>query len=452
MEQDKPISRNASKTSERHESERRIRTAACCGLLAIATVVIAGWAWYVRIDRPSRVPPPAVEAGTLYPEVATLLNQLREAVLAKPRDGEAWGQLGMAFVAHELFDASAICFAEAERFAPNTVRWPYLRGAVLEPVDKQAALACYRRAVEFDEVAIQPRLNSAEILLDLHRLEEAESTLFMVLRYATHNARAEFLLGRVNLLRGDLRTSLRWALLSAEHRSGQRATHELLVQVYHRLGEDDEVSRQQEVLQEIPPGMTFWDDPFIEEAMTFRRDPHMVAGVAGYLLREGNDHEAIRSAKKVVAEHQQVPKFHEQLVQLLLETGKPDQAVSTGLHAAQLHPRHPGIAFWNGRALRDQQDLAGAVAEFQRAVILKPDYAAAFFGLGECLRDLHDHQGALLAFRTATGLEPELLAGHLETAKLLLDAGEKQQAGLSLDKAASLAPEHPEILQLRKRF
>ncbi len=69
-------------------------------------------------------------------------------MLAHPRVANAWGHLGMIFVAHEFSKEGIACFEVAERLDKREPRWPYLLGVSMAWFDLDAALPHLRLAVE----------------------------------------------------------------------------------------------------------------------------------------------------------------------------------------------------------------------------------------------------------------------------------------------------------------
>ena len=83
----------------------------------------AGIGYYLWAGRGVAGPPPPIPAELTDPPVRQGIEGKRRAVLAAPRSGTAWGEVAMAFDAH---DAST------------------------------DAVACYRRAMDLDPVRGQP--------------------------------------------------------------------------------------------------------------------------------------------------------------------------------------------------------------------------------------------------------------------------------------------------------
>ena len=112
-------------------------------------------------------------------------------------------------------------------------------------------------------------------------------------------------------------------------------------------------------------------------------------------------------------------------------------------------------AFTEGRVRLESLDaavVAGAIADFERAVVLDPRYAAAHVGLGnarffqyEMSRARNQPDGALLAraidhVRRAIELERDLAEAHATLAFLLVSAGRSVEALAAARRAVALEP------------
>ena len=112
-------------------------------------------------------------------------------------------------------------------------------------------------------------------------------------------------------------------------------------------------------------------------------------------------------------------------------------------------------AFTEGRVRLESLDaavVAGAIADFERAVVLDPRYAAAHVGLGnarffqhEMSRARNQPDGALLAraidhVRRAIELERDLAEAHATLAFILVSAGRSVEALAAARRAVALEP------------
>ena len=136
-----------------------------------------------------------------------------------------------------------------------------------------------------------------------------------------------------------------------------------------------------------------------------------------------------------------------------LGAGKPGPAERR--HYRETSSLEAYQAFTEGRVRLESLDaslVAGAIADFERAVALDPRYAAAHVGLGnarfwqyEMSRARNQPDGALLAraidhVRRAIELERDLADGHATLAFLLVSAGRSVEALASARRAVALEP------------
>ncbi len=82
-------------------------------------------------------------------------------------------------------------------------------------------------------------------------------------------------------------------------------------------------------------------------------------------------------------------------------------AISALKRAIELDPELPCAHYELGKALIQEDDLEGAVAEFRKTVALLPEYASAWGNLGAALGELRDFAGATSALERAVALDPE---------------------------------------------
>ena len=136
-----------------------------------------------------------------------------------------------------------------------------------------------------------------------------------------------------------------------------------------------------------------------------------------------------------------------------LGAGKPGPAERR--HYRETSSLEAYQAFTEGRVRLESLDaslVAGAIADFERAIALDPRYAAAHVGLGnarfwqyEMSRARNQPDGALLAraidhVRRAIELERDLADAHATLAFLLVSAGRSAEALVAARRAVALEP------------
>src|SRR4051794_26917713 len=79
------------------------------GILLAALLAVGVYVWL----RPPVVGPPPVDLTGADPAAAAVVERARAAVAESPRSAPAWGNLGMALVAHAYNAEGNLCFARA---------------------------------------------------------------------------------------------------------------------------------------------------------------------------------------------------------------------------------------------------------------------------------------------------------------------------------------------------
>lgn len=122
------------------------------------------------------------------------------------------------------------------------------------------------------------------------------------------------------------------------------------------------------------------------------------------------------------------------------------------LAEAQAAVTGPGVHVLRGLAAEARGDLAAALAEYRRAVLLDPDNADLRQGLGLALAGAGDVAAAVAEYRAAVGLAPDNALARFNLAGGLLAAGAVEEARAELERAVALAPDffaaHLELARL----
>ncbi|HEY2249510.1 MAG TPA: hypothetical protein VGH74_00570, partial [Planctomycetaceae bacterium] len=92
-------------------TKRLLATAA-----AIAIGLAAAWPVYSHYRSLPLRELPDIDLLSVDPAVNKAINTARSAVLASPRSGAAWGELGEVLEAHVFHQEAQLCLAQAMRF------------------------------------------------------------------------------------------------------------------------------------------------------------------------------------------------------------------------------------------------------------------------------------------------------------------------------------------------
>jgi tetratricopeptide (TPR) repeat protein len=181
----------------------------------------------------------------------------------------------------------------------------------------------------------------------------------------------------------------------------------------------------------------------------------------GSLLQELHHREeaerALRDAlaiqKKLVAEFPTAASYREDLARTHFLRGKLKGqasghqakgdlagAIAEFHKALALDPKHAPAHNNLGIALATKGDLAGAIAECKKAIALDPKFAPAHYNLGNALTAKGDLAGAIAAYHKAIALNPKHALAHTNLGNVLHKKGDLAGAIAEYNKAIAIDP------------
>lgn len=422
------------------------------GLVLLSAGVLLGVAVaYLSWLRLTAAEPPAVELSHVEAPVAEAIEAARAQVRKYPRWGAAWGELGMVFFAHDFYEQGQTCFARAEEFDPGEPRWPYLQGLCWSKLGPDRVVPCLERAAARCGPDPTPRLALGEALLEQGRPAEAEEQFRRALEWEPVNARANLGMGRVAVLHDDPRAALDYLHQSAAQAGGVRATHDLLAQVYHRLGDRAAAEEERRRAARAGPHPA-WPDRHLEEVAA--REVGLLAASrrGSALLRDGRTAEAVAVFRGLVRDYPDSGRVHYGLGKALLMHKDWPGAEAELREAIRRDPELVDSHAALGAALAQQGKHDEAVPSYRRAVELQPQNATAHFELGQSLIRLGDRRGALEAFREAVRYSPDSAPARKSLGVLLATEGKVAEAVEHLSQAAALNPSDQSVKALLEQL
>jgi tetratricopeptide (TPR) repeat protein len=367
--------------------------------------------------RPAAPPLPAVDLSGADPEVAAAVTAAMDAVKADPRDGAAWGKLGMVLRAHDFDAASVEALRAAERFDPDNPKWPYLQGLTLVLSDPDAGLACLERAAaKAPPERTEPRLRLAEVLLDRGRVAEAEALAGPIADRWPEDPRAGVVLARAAADRGD------WAAVLARtdpvrhDPAARRQAAILRADALRRVGRPGEADAEAARAAGLPEDV-FWDDRYVVETAKLQVGADAELRRGRELMRAGRPAEAVAAFELAAKKARNPTPARLVLARAHNETGNPLAARRVLDEVFKTDPNSVEGWFQLGVAQYLTDDPAAA-ASFERVVQLKPDHALAHFNLGLARKKRGDRPGAEAAFEAALRCRPDYDAPRQALAEL----------------------------------
>jgi Flp pilus assembly protein TadD len=434
-------------------SRRRWLLAASVTLLAL--IGAYGWYWWTAPE------PPPIDLSGDHPAVAEAIETARAAVRRSPRSGAAWGELGMVLFANGHESGALACFAQAERFEPDSPTWPYLQASQLLPPAREEGLRLLRRAVDRANKA-EPetqtlRLLLAEVLFEKGEDGEAAALCREVLAQMPDHPRAHFDLGLIALTQNDPEQCIAnlTVCVSSPFAAKRACIH--LAAACQRLGDASGAAAFVRRAAKLPEDQA-WPDPFVMRAKSYVVGPQMHQARAEGFLAKGQQGQGLLMSLRELAEESGDGMSHWRLGTALASIGDFEAAEAALRTALQKSPGMCSAKLGLGVVLMRQGDRfqekdrgAGAAvgkfreaAEFLRqAAELRPAHGLAHMYLGQCLQRLGQLVEARTELRTAVQCQPELADVHLHLGDVLTRTGDRDEARKQLLIAQSLAPSDP---------
>ena len=158
--------------------------------------------------------------------------------------------------------------------------------------------------------------------------------------------------------------------------------------------------------------------------------------VAGHLAQ------AADAYRKLIALRPGLAAAHNELGNLLVELGQPDEAAAQFEQAVACDPGLFQALNNLGNILRVRGRLDEARRRLEQAIALAPHHAEAHYNLGNILKDQGKLDEAEVYFQRAAQLKPDFFQAHNNLGLIQWEHGRRDEALASLSRALELNPDY----------
>jgi tetratricopeptide (TPR) repeat protein len=430
------------------------------GLVVVAAVGYAVFKYTASAARAAQ--PPEIPADVTDPSIRRVIAAKRAAVVAAPRSATAWGELGLAFDAHERWEQTQLCYERAMELDPSDARWPFLLAEVhnwrrkTEP-NKEEALRLYRIAADRTPPTVAhtwvPALSLADLLTELGRPDEAAPLYQRAFEADPANPWAAYRAAGLLAERARTEDAIRVYLTLANSPYARKKAAVALAELYRRLGKTTDADRYEHAAELLPVDVS-WANPYANGVAELRRGRAMLTDTY-FALERAQDGAGVVATATALAD--QYPSVETQLLLLraLVNTGDYTAALAVADDVLRVAPRAVTAHSFLGLArlgLADRAEAEGRKADTDRlltqaaealaeSVRLKPDYAPGYLYRAKALLRLGRLKEAEEAARAGVAARPEEWEVYLMLADVLAASGRKTEAVAAAEQAVKLA--HP---------
>lgn len=405
--------------------------------------------------------PPEIPADVTDPPIRKVIESRRKAVIADPSSANAWGELGMAFDAHEQWPPSQECYRQAMELDPSDARWPFLLAEqfnwrVKSGSNKEEAVRLYRIAADLPPPTRAhtwtATLSLADLFTELGRAEEAEPLYRRVFEADPANPWAAYRMAGMLADRGRTEEAIRLYSTLTQSPYARKMAAAAIAVLYRQSGKAAEAEKH-ESLAEMLPADASWANPYAERVAELRRGRSVLSDT--YFAQErARDMDGVIATATALTD--QYPSVESQLLLLraFVNTGDFPAAVAVADDVLRVEPNaviaHSFLglarlgladrAEAEGRKADAERLLAEAADAFGHSVRVKPDYAPGFLYRAKALQRLGRLPEAEVAARGGVSCRPEEWEGYLVLSEVLAAAGRKAEAITAAEQAVKLAP------------
>ncbi|MGB0716266.1 MAG: FG-GAP-like repeat-containing protein [Phycisphaerae bacterium] len=388
---------------------------------------------------------PFPDTTEMEPRVVSVLEDARNRVVTNPMDAMAWGNLGVAFDAHFLFDEAATAYRRASELSPDTFDWVYHLGHVemARGGDLGEVNECFKRAARLEENYAPLYWQLGANLMASDKFAEAAGMFSKALAIDPDAAVVKRDLGRCLLKGKDPRRAIAPLAQALETLPGDATLLSALIEAYESVKDTQSVSVLKERLADAAPG-TGMPDPLRERIRTVGVSSTISSERAGALLQQGRYQEATRDFHVAAMERPKDAGLQLGLGKSYLYAGDLDKAQFHLQNALRLDPELVAAHMEMGQIMMARREALSAGSYFRQALRLAPEEGLAYAQLGAAMLAASNFRESILALSTAEKFME--LSGEMEcnlAAALALD----NQPDESLARYESAIEKQPRYAQ-----
>jgi tetratricopeptide (TPR) repeat protein len=426
----------------------------CC----VACLLLAGFVGCTR--RPDLLPAPLPDVSRVDPGVQAQVRGRYETLsraLAEHADAAelatAFGQYGMVLQAAEYFDVAEPCYLNAQKLAPDEIRWPYyLAGLYKSRGETDKAEVAFKRALELRPDDLAALIWLGRLHLDQGRPEAAEPLFTRAFGLAPRTVAVLAGLGRVAVARRDYSQAVKYLEDALAIDPEAESLHAPLATAYRGLGQTDKAQphlrqwRNRDIF--VPDPLQQELDMLLDSALSYE-----LRGIRAFEARDWPSAVAyFRKGLGLAAGNTPMSRsLHHKLGTALYLTGDLPGAQAQFEDVVRQAPvgtvdEASAKAHYSlGVLLASKGQPQPAVDHLLAAVQYQPNYVEAHLAVADVLRRSGRGDASLAHYRDAIAINPRQMVARLGYAMALVQLRRDREARDWLDESVRLYSDRTEL-------
>ena len=359
----------------------------------------------VGCDRPNTAVNPDQLLATMDfndQAVERLLVNLTARLRTDTNNGDAWGELGIAYEANGYPETSLICYQEARNRNPSNPRWFYLPSVLLSQQGELLnAVELMIRAKELQLDYGPGYLWLGQWLLELNRLEEATQA-FQAANELNVGPIAQFGMAQVKLQRAQPQSALD-LLDSIVQTYPHPQVHRLRSNALRHLNRTTEAAEA----MSLATGnvSVWWSDPILDTRKKYTVGFNAKLSVVEDLVKQGRMSDALLVIDEL---HLINPNDLALLYQSALvdfQLNDLDSAAHHLLHAIEIDESHYPSRLLLAEIYRSQLKLSASIEQLEHVISIHPSLSSPHERLAMIYIHQEKHEAALVSIKRAIELD-----------------------------------------------
>lgn len=419
------------------------------------------------------------------PEVESLIKSRIAETEKNPKDGAAFGRLGLAYDANAMPRSALQAFARASQLDRKDPRWPYHQARMeLVAGNIPAALKAVEASLALKKDYAPAHHLRGDLLLDSGRAADAEKSYRAMLQIEPKSVAGRVGLARAKMQSNDNKAAIPILEEILRETPGNAYIFQLLGNALRRVGQEDLAKKA--LARATNPVDPRWPDPWRDERdiyavgfaaklerasalaqgaqaaegirmleelrATHPKNAAVLANLGAAYCKAGRIDEGIETLQAAVRERPEHSSALINLSQAYESKGRMQEALETANKAVQSHPELVHAHLRKGFVLAKLGRKEEALQSFETARRVDARSAGTLFWCGVMRAELQRWPEAVVDFEATLAQDPRMPAAHLWLARARAESGDLRGAREALSVAERQTPPPPELDAFRKRI